>query len=193
LPSNFITTIEEPYAGVAIARQYLLKRAIELMMSDESYTHALFLDSDVYINDPDGIKRLANWGADILGGSYLRIFPEGVYLASKFQFDGPNDVRLVKDVFYSISIPYITSGGCLLLSRKAVLDERLRFFPIWKFRTEINVYAENTSEDFGFCLLASSLGYKIFLDGTVSLTHYCGPKERSFRVDENGKYIDFKF
>ena len=192
LPNDLMTTIEEPYAGVGIARQYLLRRARRLAESQAKFSHALCIDTDIYATEPDGIGRMAEWGADLIGGSYLRPFPEGKYMASKFEFPKRGEYRLVEKIFYNICEPFITSAGFLMMSRRLLLDDRMHFFPIYKI-LDNGLYSKDTSEDFGFCLLAKSLGYKLYLDGTVKLTHLVGEKQRSFVALEPGQYDRFEY
>ncbi|MDP3012758.1 MAG: hypothetical protein Q8M92_00860, partial [Candidatus Subteraquimicrobiales bacterium] len=61
----------------------------------------------------------------------------------------------------------LTSAGCLCLKKDVIKDKRLNFYPI---RHDLGS-KEGCSEDFGFCLLAKSLGYEIFLDGNTRLAH----------------------
>lgn len=192
LPRDFVKMIDEPYAGVGIARQYLLKRAREIMEKDKSYTHALCLDTDIYMDDRDALEKITSWGADIIGGSYVRLFPEGKFLATRFITKNKTESPLKEKVFYDLAIPFVTSAGFMCLSRKVVLDDRLRFFPIWKTLSNGHVNTD-TSEDFGFCLLAHKFGYSTFVDGTVRLRHLASPKQRSFLMGQYGKYMDFKY
>ena len=191
LPKDISQVLDEPYVGVGIARQYLLKRAREIMEADKSYTHALCLDTDIYMNDLNALEKITEWHADIIGGSYLRMFPEGKFLATRFMVIEKGDEALREKVFYDIAIPFVTSAGFMCLSRKAVLDERLRFFPIWKALSSGKVN-DDTSEDFGFCLNAHRFGYNTYVDGTVKLVHLSGPKQRSFMMGPRG-YNEFKY
>jgi len=64
-----------------------------------------------------------------------------------------------------IDVPFteakVTSAGCLCLSRRVVQDKRVNFYPL----------RADASEDFGYCLWARDLGYKVYLDSTLELHH----------------------
>jgi hypothetical protein len=191
LPKDIFKALEEPYIGISIARQYLLHRAREIMWKDPSYTHALCLDTDIMVLDKHALTKVTEWGADIIGGSYMRTFPEGEFLATRFiKENGNSDLR--RDIFYDICTPFVTSAGFLCLSRKVVLDERLKFSPIFKVMPNGRINPD-TSEDFGFCILAQRLGYTPLVDGTIVLNHLGRPKDRGFLSDEHGQYRAFNY
>jgi glycosyltransferase involved in cell wall biosynthesis len=145
-----------PYCNIAHARQLLLTRARHL---DPDY--AIFVDDDIYITTPSALQIMASHKKDIVGGTYLRLFPEGLFIASKWKYpDGRIQLRdWVEEPFQEI---HMTSGGFLCLSREVIQDRRLHFFPLLD---------DESAEDFGFCLLAHDLNYKTYLDGIVRLQH----------------------
>jgi len=63
---------ESRYEPIAHIRQLLLTFARRY-----NPDYAIFLDSDVYPTSKDLIDRLSLWQKDIVGGAYLRLFPEG--------------------------------------------------------------------------------------------------------------------
>jgi GT2 family glycosyltransferase len=147
-----------PYEPIAHVRQMLLTFARRY---DPDY--AIFLDSDVYPHSKNLIDSLYLWGKDIVGGAYVRAFPEGVWLASKWEVPGISGCyELRRKVDVALDEPSMTSAGCLYLSRKIIQDGRINFYP---------VSPEGASEDFGFCLQARNYGYGIYLDNTVNLQH----------------------
>jgi len=156
------------YDTIAHARQLLLARARQL---DPDY--AIFIDSDILINTEDMIEALTLWDQDIVGGAYLRYFPEGKYIGTLFW--SPVDAaknRLRNYMKYAFEDVLATSAGCLCLSRKIIQDRRVNFWPLLK----------GYSEDFGYCKKARDLGYKIYLDGTVSLTHRIRGKWKAWNM-----------
>jgi len=82
--------------------------------------------------------------------------------------------------------------GCMCLSREIIQDRRLSFYPIGvrleDFGIKENPHVRITpGEDFAFCFKARELGYRIWLDGslTTSLVH--------FAPDRQGKAWSLKF
>lgn len=149
---------ETPYDTIAHVRQLLLTFARNY---DPDY--AIFLDSDVFPRTKELIESLTFWGKDLVGGAYLRAFPEGVWLASKWSVPGdPHHFGLHKRIVKPLDQPLMTSAGCLCLSRKLLRDTRINFFP---------VAPVGASEDFGYCLQARNYGYATYLDGTAKLHH----------------------
>jgi GT2 family glycosyltransferase len=147
---------ESRYEPIAHIRQLLLTFARRY---DPDY--AIFLDSDVYPRTKDLIDRLSLWGKDVVGGPYLRLFPNGMFLASKW-ITPDGKAAMTRKINVPLAEPTVTSAGCLCLSRKIVQDKRINFYPISH---------EGASEDFGYCLNARDYGYKIYLDGTLNLLH----------------------
>lgn len=167
------------FYSIAHARQLLLTRARRI-----NPDYAIFLDDDIYPVSKNMIERLTNWNKDLVGGSYIRRYPEGLWLASIWaRTDGSIEPRNV--VTAQIQEVTVTSGGCLCLSNKIIQDKRINFFPL----------REGFSEDFGYCKQARELGYTIWLDGTVRLGHGLYRRNRPwFRVSKNTKVcVDFKF
>jgi len=157
------------YNRIAEIRQILLNRAKEL---DPDY--AWFVDDDMFIKDQKALEKLTYWDVDIIGGLYPRIFPFGIRLASKWFH--PNYPKPMWKMYENVPVRGLdevamTSGGCLLLSRKVIQDDRLHFYPM-EFTC--------ASEDFGFCLLAREYGYKIWVDGRVGLAHFISGKRKDW-------------
>jgi GT2 family glycosyltransferase len=146
---------QSQYEPIAHIRQLLLTFARQ---QDPDY--AIFLDSDVYPRTKNLIYRLSLWQKDIIGGAYVRLFPNGVFVASKWSTpDGR--VIMKKKVNGPLDEPVATSAGCLCLSRKIIQDKRINFYPLrW-----------GASEDFGYCLQARVFGYRVYLDGSADLHH----------------------
>jgi GT2 family glycosyltransferase len=148
---------EGRYEPIAQIRQLLLTFARNI---DPEY--AVFLDSDVFPRTPELLRNLTCWQKDIVGGAYLRAYPDGIWLASKWRIPGDDRVLRLYSVRKVLDKPLVTSAGCLCLSRKIIQDRRIDFVPL----------IPGASEDFGYCLKARELGYKVFLDGISKLYHH---------------------
>jgi len=158
-----VTISENRYVPIAHVRQLLLTFA---RCYDPDY--AIFLDSDVCPRTKELINNLTTWKKDIVGGSYLRPFPEGLFLASKWEVpEHPNARIYYRKPRLPLDEPHVTSAGCMCLSRKIIQDNRINFYPM---------YREHASEDFGYCLQAREQGYKIYLDSTAELIHFIPEK-----------------
>lgn len=149
-----------PYGVIAHVRQLLLTRARKI---DPDY--AIFLDDDVMVKSPDMIRVLTRWNVDIVGGSYIRSWPEGFYLASLWKSHDPKEYLLCRRPAKPLDEPFVTGAGCLCLSRRIIQDRRINFHPLPKIPNAA------PSEDFGYCYQARQYGYKIYLDGLVELSH----------------------
>ena len=149
------------YQPIAHIRQLLLTFARNY---DPDY--AIFLDSDVFPRTKELIENLIRWRKDIVGGAYLRAFPDGIWLASKWKNPSESKYTYHREIQKSLDEPLITSAGCMCLSRKIIQDKRINFYPL----------RPNASEDFGYCLQAREHGYKVFLDGVTKLEHYIPEK-----------------
>lgn len=178
-----VQTSESVYEPMAHIRQLLLTFARQY---DPDY--AFFIDSDVYPKSRDLLESMTLWNKDIVGGAYWRLFPEGIFLASKWI--NPNNshtYQLRRRIATPLDEPAITSAGCLCLSRKIIQDSRVNFYPISR---------QMASEDFGYCLQARDFGYGIFLDGTVRLCHYI-PKKMPIKpwsyIPTAEKYEEFVY
>jgi glycosyltransferase involved in cell wall biosynthesis/GT2 family glycosyltransferase len=149
---------ETTYDPIAHIRQLLLTFARNY---DPDY--AIFLDSDVYPCTRELVENLSLWSKDLVGGSYLRLFPEGIFIASKWENpNNPQRYALRQKIHMPLDEPLMTSAGCMCLSRRIIQDKRINFYPI---------KPPNASEDFGYCLQARNYGYNVYLDGTSKLHH----------------------
>lgn len=147
------------YANIAHVRQLLLTRARHI---DPDY--AIFVDDDIFIMDSDALEVITSHKKDIVGGCYLRLFPEGPYIASKWEvdFEGKKRIQYRDWIDEPLQQVKMTSGGFLCLSKEVIRDKRLWFYPL---------IDQESSEDFGFCLSAKDFGYPTYLDGLVRLEH----------------------
>jgi len=165
---------EKCYDVVAHARQLLLTRARQI-----NPDYAVYVDSDIYLQDPTTLESLTIWQKDIIGGLYSRVFPGGVYIATLFYSDSRLKekagmwIKLKKfPMGVLLSEVHATSGGLLCLSRKAIQNKELNFYPV----------IEGYSEDFGFCKRAHDLGFTVWVDGTVNVGHKITAKWRAWDI-----------
>ena len=160
--------------GLTVARQY-------------NPDYAIFLDDDVYPISTDLISILTSYRGNIFGGAYLRVYPEGVFLASKWMLPSGKMFKLKKEAFKPFDMPTITSGGCLCLSRKIIQDRRLDFYPLYN--------KLDASEDYGYCLKARELGYHVLLDNTAILRHDYIETTKDIKPWTRGKggYLNFEY
>lgn len=188
LDREFNKYMKHDYAAIGLARQILLDEARRIMKEDKEVSHAIYLDDDIRIRTKFGLMNMVNWNKDILGGAYMRLFPEGSALGSKWLIDGK--IYSYTGTRKPLDIPTVTSAGCLMLSRKAVLDNRLNFYPIHKPGFGI----VSASEDFAYCLHARELGYQIWLDGLNIVEHLTDfSKMRPWIVKQNNDPVEFSF
>ena len=198
------------YTHIAHIRQLLLTRAKKL-----NPDYAIFVDDDT-LPPHDMIARFIETKRDIVGGVYYRIFPEGIFLATKFYH---YDEEIRKTGQYCLSqletmrdevskTPYyvakklsfnnghliqtpMTSGGCLCLSRKAIMHPHLFFYP--NPMKEFDM--PRSSEDFGYCLRARRMGIKTYVNLDILCRHLFDIKDvtRAWAVDERGKPVEYKW
>lgn len=176
------------YDVIAIARQIGLQA-----FRNDKCDYGIFVDDDLYFTESDALQKLTQYSEDIVGGTYQRVYPEGIYVASKWGTVkyGVYRLKTIDKVARPFDFPAITSGGCLCLSKKAIQDRRLNFYPV---QDEYNT-SSSASEDYGFCLKASKLGYKLILDNSTKLLHMYRETITDIKpwTVVNGKYADFGY
>lgn len=183
-PPDF-TTRTTPYTGLAVARQVGINLA-----KKRDLAGLLLTDDDTMPVEDDAFSSIVSFGdaVDIIGGSYLRIWPQGIAMCAKWRED--NIIFSYKQRI-PLSEPLVTSGGFLLLSRKVLFEDWFKWYPIYRPSED---YPFPVADDFGFCLRARANGYRIFLDGTITLKHVIRPRSRPWDVDpETLEYPDFTF
>jgi len=181
-----VKILGNPYSIIALARQYLLKRARQI---DTDY--AIFLDDDIGVLDINFLDKITSWEKDIVGGLYLRKYPRGLFYGTIWKLDPDKGYKFSNKIVTEFQEVLATSTGCLCLSRKIIQDRRLNFLPL----------PENSSEDYGYCLNARKLGYKVYVDPSIRLNHYY--KRYNYKpwvVDPKKKYdpadipyVDFRY
>jgi GT2 family glycosyltransferase len=186
----FDGTFNTAHEIIAIVRQTLLERARQLDVD-----FAIFLDADVAPLTTDMVESLTSWGdrADIVGGPYLRPFPNEVLLDVFWKTSVPGDWamrRTAKVAVQPLEDVAIVGGGCMCLTRRILEDRRLNFWP--RNQKRIPEY----SEDHAFCLDALDFGYKVALDTTVELSHgvYEDPnRQKPWMLGVEGKPLKFSY
>jgi len=183
---------ENEYLNIAHVRQLLLTRARHL-----NPDYAIFVDDDV-IPPKDLIQKIINSSKDMIGFNYYRHYPEGIWLSSK-AFNSSPAVKgnMYYDLVFASRIcttlpkyreKYVEdnllqvdcmSGGCMGLSSKIIQDRRLNFYPINLMKW--------TSEDFGYCVKATRLGYKVWVFRDKIARHLIDKRiVRPWSTEENG-------
>lgn len=180
------------YGTIGLVRQTLLDRARKL-----NPDYVIFIDDDIFIADKDFISRIISWRKDIVGAPYLRRYPQGTFLASKWfnfsenQKEYPYQLKRHCSGFQEV---FMTSGGAMCIHNKLLMDRRVNFLPI--------ITSSDTSEDYGYCIKAKKLGYKVYLDCSLHLGHYLkATNYKAWSVVKEGydpkktktNYIDFKY
>jgi hypothetical protein len=168
----------KPYDIIGRVRQALLDRAREL-----NPNYLLFLDADIRVLSSGLLTDMALRGKDILGGPYLRQFPQGVFLAALWP---GNPFTLQSRPTLRMEHVAAVGGGCMMLSQRLVQDCHVNFIPV----------PENSSEDYGYCLTAAKYGYESWLDGTIGLLHWTTPhhvRGKAWQVDENLQPLPFPY
>jgi hypothetical protein len=200
---DFVAKIKDPYAPFAVAWQRGLREARMMMERDLSYTHVIYLDSDVYIENPDAMERAVKRDKSIVAGPYLRDFPTGRHLAGVFKVDDEllellpqyGDKRgqyfYFDNIFFDlIKVPFSSNGFCLY-SRDVIMDTKINFWPIFRNGPDCQIHTE-CSPEFGYQNSAYFRGYYTWLDGTVKLSHFLGYRHRAHRGDGKS-YVPFQY
>ena len=163
------------YVPMAHVRELLLAYA----RNHREYDYAIFMDTDVHPLNNDFIERITSWGKDVVGGAYMRRFPQGVCAAAYF-WGAVGYSVLKKVVEPKLTNVKAVGGGCMCLSRRIIDDRRVSFYPLVEGE---GVYAE----DFGYCLKAGRHGYSVWLDSTEDIFHEdSGNRDKPWMVNMDG-------
>jgi len=170
-----------PYELIGIISQMLLTKARQL-----NPDYAIIIADDVFVLTESLIDQMISRRKDVVGAPYLRRFPEGLYLGTKWKRKGMKGVWF-KQQCMGFQEVYVTSGGCLCLSRKIIQDRRVNFMPIiWNDK-------EKVADDFGYCKRARNAGYKIYLDCAIKVGHVVDSSNSKPWEIKDGKYVDFEY
>jgi len=185
-PKN-ITKRIGPYGAIALVRQILLNTARKLNVDK-----AIFIDDDIQIADKDFITKMIANDKDIVGGAYFRTYPMGdlmSYLAFNETGEKAHCPYILRNYqLHKLFKVVAVGGGCMCIGKEVLMDKRVNFYPITEY------YKKGTNaEDYAYCVLAGSLGYEVFVDDRFKICHYQEHTARSWRVKEDGSYIDFEY
>jgi glycosyltransferase involved in cell wall biosynthesis len=150
---------KNPYTVMAHVRELLRTYA-----RNSGCDYAVFLDSDVIPLDKDFIRRITGRDADVVGGAYMRMFPEGLGVAAYFKslVGSKYKYRTVKAIRPEVFGAVAVGGGCLCLSKWVLSDGNVTFYPLLK---------GDIAEDFGYCIKARKRGWMVFIDATLDILH----------------------
>jgi GT2 family glycosyltransferase len=172
--------IKNPYLVMAHIRQLLITYA-----RNSGCDFAIFMDSDVLAMDEGFVELITRDDADLVGGAYMRMFPQGLGVAAYFKGSKRGRYRIVKALDKKYQYATAVGGGCMCLSRDILGDRRVSFFPLEK---------GDIAEDFGYCLKASRMGYAVFLNGDLDMRHLDTTNiPKPWTVNSKGKYREWNY
>lgn len=150
---------------------------VKVARKDADYV--LFIDDDIVI-EPDAIERMLAHGKDIVAGTCTRRVdpPEPVHrrwmdeiqnygMIYRWQHDG----RLLE--------VDAVGTGLMLISRRVLEHMAVAYYPKqfsetqngWWFELVRGPHGEEWGEDISFCFKATRLGYRIFVDTSITPSH----------------------
>jgi hypothetical protein len=156
----------------------------------------LFVDYDIEFISDD-IIRLLNFNLPIVSGSYRRKEdPRFIHAGYwKDNLPGMIDTGITSDVTGIKEVDWI-GGGFLLISKEVFQKMEYPYFRYVVVNYEKNdeMYADNATEDFGFCIKAKECGFKIHCDCDTKVKHHDHvegvssnrSKVYMIKTDENG-------
>lgn len=179
---------------VTLGNESLITRARNNLLSTyyhnyPDYNYMLFLDADMWV-EPEGIVRMINSGLDVICAPYRTKNLEKFTIVV---------TRVIDDSNFPIVEVEHAGTGCMLLSRKVVEDVVKYAINMGLYYPDPMAYSYNSvdkpgqrryiydvfqvgidkryntylSEDYFFCNLVRSLGYKVYVDLSVKTIH-CG-------------------
>lgn len=139
---------------------------------DITYDKILWIDSDIEFTPEDALKLYSS-DLDIVSGCYL--FPDGKVVAYKNPFSNNYSKHELKDKKDPIEVASVGFGFICI---KAGIFEKME--RPWFQSAEVEISPKNMpthkfqilGEDFSWCIRAKKMGYKIWLDPTIKLTHH---------------------
>jgi hypothetical protein len=169
-PTQTDKTIQKA-TDLALHRNELLKHA-------QPFNYALFLDSDIELQE-NAIENLLCSGRDLTAG--VVVVPIGLQTSKDSEVEQlavgyGNFVFINNQVanlnFTSSLSPTLTEAGfacsaCLCLNQKTINDNRLKFEAF-----QIRGKGILLCEDIGYCYNAARLGYKVWVNPSVQCLHH---------------------
>jgi len=186
---------------VSLGRNIMVGRALK----DPSWTHFMFIDSDIEW-DPRCIHSMLADDKDILGGFYPKKGLPCDYASSP----DPKVGDLLSDAPVYESI-YCATG--FMMIKRHVIEKMIEFYPERQFYYQgsdeyydlfaafIDEESPNRlylTEDFGFCKLAQKAGFKTHMSKRFALSHWGvmeyskSEEEYMLREYERQGYIEIK-
>jgi hypothetical protein len=164
------------FSIINVGNESLITRArnniITYFNEKKEFTHLLFLDADIGIKAKDVVKLISH-NKDVIGAPVPMkgLTPKGQKIFNVTDLitqDEKTKLYQVKHVGTAV----------LLLSRKAIDDlidkaetymhKGVKSFDVFKVGVKDDIYL---SEDFWVCNELQALGYNIFVDDTIEVTH----------------------
>ncbi|CAK0764356.1 hypothetical protein CCP3SC15_300017 [Gammaproteobacteria bacterium] len=140
----------------------------------ETFTHYLFIDSDVHGFEYGQIDRLLNYNLPIVSGAYLERKNQECFCAGRFPKPPKDQGEFTPATSTGLKNVDWVGAGFLLIKRE--IFERLKY--PW-FRFGEVYYTDDTKrrcileepEDLTFCRKARAAGYSIYLDCDCRIEH----------------------
>jgi len=142
---------------IATARNLIVKQAL----TDETYTHLLFIDDDMTF-DSDFLYKLISTNVDIVGGLAFKRTADYQPCVYKKKEDGQH-YPILPEVFQEVDA--IGTAGLLI---KTDVFKKIAF--PW-FETYYDEQGRVWSVDFDFCIKAKKAGFKVFVEPTALMGH----------------------
>ncbi len=159
LGTHRFTTVGKP---VAIARNMMTGDALA---AEPKVTHLLWIDDDMEFPE-HALYNLLAYDVPIVGGlCHSRHFPYHPLLGKKHHDDRGYGFcyHYPPNSLFEVDV----TGGAFLLVKREVFEKMNEAGYYGKWWSERN----ERSEDFSFCELAKSLGYKIYVDTGLEIGH----------------------
>ncbi len=151
------------------------KKIVQHLLKDKSYTHILFLDTDIFFPE-DTLKKLLSQNVPIATGVYLggqeikgkiRLAPVLYDFAQKLDYIKPMPVnKIMGDAVFEVAA---CGFGCCLIEREVFEQVELRY------NKELG-----GGEDILFCKDAREKGYRTYVDTSIKCIHMRPEKDLVF-------------
>jgi len=164
---------------------------LEFQKLNDEFTHYLFIDADVVVNE-DSIKKLLAYDLDIVSGAYTSRESDYCYVGGHFKYENDNVVDFInieKTTEGLLEVDWV-GGGCLLIKKNVFENLPYPWFhyPILEKIYDGEKHRQMIFEDVGFSMHAKKHGFKIYLDCDVDVQHYARNYEQ-----ENTSNFDILF
>lgn len=157
-----ITLLHMCYKNIVGARNL----AAKYMADNPSFTHLLFLDSDMEYHRGT-LPRLLQHDKDIVAVSYSRKLPPYTPCAFRRKAEDGNKLHWFEPQQKLEPVDAAGTGGMLI--KREVFDKISKPYFIYE-QSELEDW-NTTTEDISFCLKCRDAGIEIFVDGTLTANH----------------------